>query len=192
MVQTRRQSAARAEAPPAVPATKEWRRQPVKDGEHPPFTVATLRKAIPAHCFKRSLLRSSAYVAGDLLMLAALVWASGRIDAAPVPPAVRWLVLWPLYWFFAGAVATGLWVSAGVQEADGGRCGGRCRAGKWARTAAGGCARRGGGWRRQLVPAVGLPRRHHAPLHPLSVATPSPPRSTACCFPSLRQQNDDR
>lgn len=84
-------------------------RQPAE--RKPAFSVATLRKAIPKHCWERSLLRSSAYLAGDLAMLAVLVWASFHIDSAPVPAALRWLVLWPLYWFFSGAVATGIWVS---------------------------------------------------------------------------------
>lgn len=84
-------------------------RQPAD--QKPSFSVATLRKAIPKHCWERSLLRSSTYLAADLAMLAALVYASFFIDSAPVPPAVRWLVLWPAYWFFAGAVATGVWVS---------------------------------------------------------------------------------
>ncbi|KAL4436995.1 hypothetical protein ABPG75_004134 [Micractinium tetrahymenae] len=107
MVQTRRQSLL-VEAPPATEAG--WVRQPAD--QKPLFSVATLRKAIPKHCWERSLLRSSAYLAADLAMLAALVYASFFIDAAPVPPAVRWLVLWPLYWYFAGAVATGVWVIA--------------------------------------------------------------------------------
>ena len=84
-------------------------RQPAET--KPAFTVGTLRKAVPAHCFQRSLPRSAAYLAADLVMLAALVAASTCIDAAPLPAAARWLLLWPSYWFLAGAVATGLWVS---------------------------------------------------------------------------------
>jgi hypothetical protein len=87
---------------------RSWTRQPADT--KPAFSVSTLRKAIPAHCFQRSLWRSSAYLLTDLAMLAGLVYASSFIDSAPLPAAVRWLVLWPLYWFFAGAVATGLWV----------------------------------------------------------------------------------
>lgn len=92
-----------------VQAGAGWVRQPVET--KPAFSVGTLRKAVPAHCWQRSLWRSSAYLLADLAMLAALVYASTHIDAAPVPAAVRWLALWPAYWFFAGAVATGLWVS---------------------------------------------------------------------------------
>nr|ACF98528.1 delta-12 fatty acid desaturase [Chlorella vulgaris] len=108
MVQTRRQSAARVEQAPAK--DREWVRQPAE--VKPTFSVATLRKAIPAHCWQRSLVKSSAYLAADIAMLATLVWASTFIDAAPLPAAARWLILWPLYWFFAGAVATGMWVIA--------------------------------------------------------------------------------
>ncbi|EFN55499.1 hypothetical protein CHLNCDRAFT_48812 [Chlorella variabilis] len=93
-----------------VQAGAGWVRQPVET--KPAFSVGTLRKAVPAHCWQRSLWRSSAYLLADLAMLAALVYASTHIDAAPVPAAVRWLALWPAYWFFAGAVATGLWVIA--------------------------------------------------------------------------------
>ena len=100
----------RSRAPQATEGEGPWVRQPADT--KPAFTVGTLRKAVPAHCFQRSLLRSAAYLAADLLLLAALVAASSFIDAAPLPAAARWLVLWPAYWFFAGAVATGLWVSA--------------------------------------------------------------------------------
>ena len=80
--------------------------------EKPEFTVGTLRKAIPPHCFERSLLRSSAYLAADLLGIAALFFGSTFIDQPAVP---RWLAygfLWPAYWFFQGAVGTGVWVIA--------------------------------------------------------------------------------
>ena len=103
MVTTRRQSA-RPQAPAAA-----LERQPTAV---PPFTIGALRKAIPAHCFKRSLLKSSAYLAVDLLMAALLYLASTRIDGAPVPTWCKFGILWPLYWFFQGAVCTGLWVIA--------------------------------------------------------------------------------
>lgn len=84
----------------------EYTRQP---SDVPPFTLGQLRKAIPAHCFKRSALRSSLYLITDLIMVAALYYASTFIDTAPVAPAARW-ALWGLYWFFQGAVCTGIWV----------------------------------------------------------------------------------
>ena len=42
-------------------------------------------------------------------MVATLYFASTFIDTAPVPAAVRW-ALWAVYWYFQGAVATGVWV----------------------------------------------------------------------------------
>ena len=103
--------------------------------EQPPFTIGQLRKALPAHCFERSLLRSSAYLAVDLTAMAALLVASQLIPSG----WPGWL-LWPIYWFFQvppptpsgrqssrrvwkhcwlrasvrvqGAVATGVWVVA--------------------------------------------------------------------------------
>lgn len=76
----------------------------------PPFTVGQLRKAIPPHCFERSLLRSSAYLIVDLVGVAVLYYASTFIDNAPA--WLAWSLLWPAYWFFQGAVCTGIWVIA--------------------------------------------------------------------------------
>ena len=68
-------------------------RQPT---EKPPFTIGTLRKAIPQHCFKRSLFTSSAYLAANLAAVALLYLCSTAIDSLPT-----WarLILWPVYWF---------------------------------------------------------------------------------------------
>lgn len=62
----------------------------------PPFTVGTLRKAIPPHCFERSLVRSLGYLIVDLLAVAALYYASTFIDRAPA--WLAWGLLWPAYW----------------------------------------------------------------------------------------------
>lgn len=78
--------------------------------EPPNFTIGTLRKAIPAHCFERSALRSLAYVGVDLILIALMYKATTYFSAAPWP--IEAFVLWPLYWFFQGAVATGVWVIA--------------------------------------------------------------------------------
>ena len=75
----------------------------------PPFSVGTLRKAIPAHCFERSLVTSSAYLAADLAGVAFLYYCSTLIPSAPA--ALHWL-LWPAYWWAQGSVCTGLWVVA--------------------------------------------------------------------------------
>jgi len=74
----------------------------------PTFTKATLRKAIPEHCFERSLARSCAYLVADLLLVAALFGLSQLVEAK----APTWLAVlfWPCYWFFQGAVCFGLWI----------------------------------------------------------------------------------
>lgn len=71
--------------------------------DKPPFSVGTLRRAIPAHCFERSALRSLGYLIVDLLAVAALYWASTFIDRAPA--VLAWGLLWPLYWCGARALA---------------------------------------------------------------------------------------
>lgn len=80
--------------------------------EKPQFSFLDVKKAVPEHCFRRSALRSSSYLLCDLAGLAVLVVLSFGIDRASVVGAVRWGVLWPLYWFWAGALGTGLWVIA--------------------------------------------------------------------------------
>jgi hypothetical protein len=85
------------------------RRQPTAS---PPFTIGTLRKAIPPHCFDRSLLRSSAYLGADLAAVAVLYLCTTLFSHPSVPALVRWGVLWPAYWVLQGAVCTGLWVIA--------------------------------------------------------------------------------
>ena len=87
-------------------APTEFKRVPTAS---PPFSVSTLRKAIPAHCFERSVLKSSAYLAADLAGAAFLYVCSTFIPSAPA--AWQWL-LWPAYWWLQGAVCTGLWVIA--------------------------------------------------------------------------------
>lgn len=78
----------------------------------PAFTIGTLRKAIPKHCFERSLLHSTAYLVVDLIVIACLYYASTLIDASGFSAWVRYGLLWPAYWFCQGAVATGVWVIA--------------------------------------------------------------------------------
>nr|AGX28132.1 omega-6 fatty acid desaturase FAD2-2A [Exocarpos cupressiformis] len=72
----------------------------------PPFTLAELRKAIPPHCFRRSLLRSFSYLLVDLLVAAAffrlVTTFSNNFN----------ILLWPLYWCAQGCVLTGVWVIA--------------------------------------------------------------------------------
>lgn len=75
--------------------------------DRPPFTVAQIKKAIPLHCFKRSIPRSFSYVAMDLTISAILYYASQFFYLFPafVTP-----FLWVLYWVCQGCVLTGVWV----------------------------------------------------------------------------------
>ncbi|KAJ6813435.1 delta(12)-fatty-acid desaturase FAD2-like [Iris pallida] len=79
--------------------------------EKPPFTVGQLRKAIPPHCFERSVLRSFSYVARDLLLSSLLLYSALAVIPA-LPSPFRQLVAWPLYWLLQGCVLTGVWVLA--------------------------------------------------------------------------------
>ncbi|CAI5963049.1 unnamed protein product [Closterium sp. NIES-64] len=95
----------------------------------PPFTLGDLRRAIPPHCFQRSLLRSSAYLLIDLAFAALFLYATTRFDdihqlvdpavesrlPAHLQPYVRpavSVILWGLYTWLQGCVCTGLWVIA--------------------------------------------------------------------------------
>lgn len=69
----------------------------------PPFTLGEIRRAIPAHCFEKSLPRSMYHLLKDVLICSALATAALYIDHAAVPFAAKF-VLWPLYWFFMVSV----------------------------------------------------------------------------------------
>jgi omega-6 fatty acid desaturase (delta-12 desaturase) len=117
-----RNAAAAAAAAAAAPANaNSFPRAP---SSPPPFTVKDLRRAIPPECFVRSLPKSLAYLAADLVIVAALFALSTQIGRAVdllVPGAdgalspLRLLLtssLWVLYWFLQGAHCTGIWVTA--------------------------------------------------------------------------------
>ncbi|KAJ4841556.1 hypothetical protein Tsubulata_044800 [Turnera subulata] len=76
--------------------------------EQPPFTLSMLRKAIPAHCFQRSLLRSSSYALFDISVCCTLFYvAETCIPFLPIPLNY---VAWPFYWLIMGEFMTALWV----------------------------------------------------------------------------------
>ncbi|XP_051148912.1 delta(12)-fatty-acid desaturase FAD2 [Andrographis paniculata] len=83
----------KAARPPRVPHSK------------PPFTLGEVKKAIPPHCFQRSLRRSFSYVACDLAVASALYYAATTTTRFH-------LLAWPLYWICQGCVLTGVWVIA--------------------------------------------------------------------------------
>jgi len=84
----------------------------------PPFTLNEIRAVIPPHCFQRSLLKSSAYLFGDLIGLACCVlvarWLDTRVLSPSSSPAASALLalMWFLLWFVQGNFFTGIWVIA--------------------------------------------------------------------------------
>ncbi|XP_008799208.1 omega-6 fatty acid desaturase, endoplasmic reticulum isozyme 2-like [Phoenix dactylifera] len=79
--------------------------------EKPPFALSQIKKAIPPHCFQRSVLRSFSYVVHDLVVSAALFYVALAVIPALSPPLLR-LAAWPVYWAAQGCILTGLWVIA--------------------------------------------------------------------------------
>ncbi|CAL0302492.1 unnamed protein product [Lupinus luteus] len=76
----------------------------------PPFSLSQVKKAIPPHCFNRSIPRSFAYVFYDLTIVYILYYiATNYINQLPSPlPSLAW----PIYWAIQGCVLTGVWVIA--------------------------------------------------------------------------------
>ncbi|XP_071705480.1 acyl-lipid (9+3)-(E)-desaturase-like [Rutidosis leptorrhynchoides] len=76
----------------------------------PPFTISDLKKAIPPHCFQRSLIRSFSYVVSDLTITFLLYYiATTFFHRLPTPFS---FIAWPAYWVAQGCVLTGVWVIA--------------------------------------------------------------------------------
>lgn len=98
----------REEAGAHRPEDHSLRRAPT---EKPPFTLGQIKKAIPRHCFERSVLRSFSYVVHDLVISAALLYAALAVVPALSSPLLR-VAAWPLYWAAQGCVLTGVWVIA--------------------------------------------------------------------------------
>ncbi|KAF4380612.1 hypothetical protein F8388_009746 [Cannabis sativa] len=74
----------------------------------PPFTLSQLKKAIPPHCFNRSLLRSFSHVLQDLFFVFLFYYiATSYFHLLPHP--LQYLA-WPLYWIFQGSIFAGIWV----------------------------------------------------------------------------------
>ncbi|KAL5707652.1 hypothetical protein ACHQM5_018527 [Ranunculus cassubicifolius] len=76
----------------------------------PPFTLSQIKKAIPSHCFKRSVLRSFSYVVYDLIIASILYYiATTYIPLLPKPISY---IAWAIYGAVQGCVLTGVWVLA--------------------------------------------------------------------------------
>jgi fatty acid desaturase len=83
----------------------------------PPFTLQSLRNAIPKHCFEPSALRSASYALRDLFF-AGLLWTvvAPWIDGLVLPGLVSRVVikgaLWLAFAAVQGTILTGVWVVA--------------------------------------------------------------------------------
>ena len=75
----------------------------------PDFSIKQLRDAVPPHCFERSLVKSFSFLLWDLSWISILSMSATYIDSLQVE--FRY-VFWPLYWYFQGALMTGVWIIA--------------------------------------------------------------------------------
>lgn len=76
----------------------------------PPFTLSEIKKAIPPHCFKRSLIRSFSYVVYDLTLVFLFYYIATNYFPSSSSPLSY--IAWPIYWIFQGCTLTGIWVIA--------------------------------------------------------------------------------
>lgn len=108
---------------------KAYKKEELKQFKVPDLTIKDLLSAIPAHCFERSALKSSAYVVLDFAMLAAVAYSASFIDptlkstdfnkspltsvlSAASQHSLARFSLWSIYAFVQGLIFTGLWVIA--------------------------------------------------------------------------------
>lgn len=73
--------------------------------------IKTLRDAIPAKCFERSLVRSFSYVVRDLIAVSLLFYSAVKLSTLDAPWTIT-VPLWILYSFVQGLFFTGLWILA--------------------------------------------------------------------------------
>ncbi|KAN0082600.1 Fatty acid desaturase domain containing protein [Tylopilus felleus] len=88
----------------------------------PELTTKDLLGAIPAHCFKRSIIRSSLYLVWDCIAIGGIYKAATFLDALVTPEAINLphpilypmarFSTWSLYGFWVGLFGMGLWVIA--------------------------------------------------------------------------------
>lgn len=76
----------------------------------PKFSLSDIKKAIPPHCFERSLIRSFSYVVYDLFFVALFYYIANNY--IHLLPSTYQYLAWPIYWALQGCVCTGIWVIA--------------------------------------------------------------------------------
>uniref|UniRef100_A0A0D9XJ08 Fatty acid desaturase domain-containing protein n=1 Tax=Leersia perrieri TaxID=77586 RepID=A0A0D9XJ08_9ORYZ len=78
--------------------------------EKPPFTLADIRKAIPRHCFRPSVVKSFSYLVHDLSITTCLLYFA--VVGIPALPSILRFIAWPLYWASQGCILFAVWVLA--------------------------------------------------------------------------------
>jgi len=79
--------------------------------EMPSYTMKEIHDAIPAHCFKPSIIRSMAYVVRDYCYLAVLIYMA--VTFIPMLPNIYLrFAAWVAYTTVQGLVFTGIWILA--------------------------------------------------------------------------------
>ena len=78
--------------------------------EKPPFSLSQIKKAIPPHCFQRSVIRSFSYVFYDLTIAFCLYYVATNYFHKLSTPLT--FLAWPIYWAIQGCILTGVWVIA--------------------------------------------------------------------------------
>nr|AAB80697.1 fungal elicitor-induced protein [Petroselinum crispum] len=93
------------------PSGKKTAAEALKRAPHekPPFTIGDLKKAIPAHCFQKSLVTSFRYLIQDLFMAYALFYVATNYIDQYLPTPFNY-VAWAAYIAVQGCVLTGAWV----------------------------------------------------------------------------------
>jgi len=79
-------------------------------------TKGEIKASIPAHCFKRSGVKSMMYVLRDTIMASAMVYATSQVLTTDLPTtaneALVFVFGWSFYAFWMGTILTGHWVLA--------------------------------------------------------------------------------
>uniref|UniRef100_A0A3Q7J9J3 Fatty acid desaturase domain-containing protein n=1 Tax=Solanum lycopersicum TaxID=4081 RepID=A0A3Q7J9J3_SOLLC len=94
----------------AMTSKNEQKKNPLErvPSSKPPFTLGDVKKAIPPHCFERSLVKSFSFLIQDLILVYIFYYiANTYIHLIPTP--YRY-VAWTTYWIAQGCVCTGIWV----------------------------------------------------------------------------------
>lgn len=98
---------------------KAYKLEDIPSFNVPDLTIKDLLSAIPKHCFERSAIKSSAHLARDFVLIAALGFAASKIEAgvnslglSPLAASAAKWFCWANYWWWQGLAMTGVWVVA--------------------------------------------------------------------------------